>query len=272
MIDTDVNEFVAFAHKLADAAAVKTLRHFRQRPDTDDKAAGGRMDPVTEADRGAERAIRAMIEASYPTHGIVGEEYDVRPAAGAYEWVIDPLDGTRAFITGLPLWGTLICLQKDGRPIIGLFDQPYIGERFIGRPGRSDLMAHQQIQRLTASACTRLANASLATTTPELFTGAGELAAFQYAARTTRLLRYGGDCYLYGMVAAGHLDLVIEASLKPFDIAALVPIVEGAGGVVSQWSGGPAQLGGRIVAAATPSLHAEAIDRLNEGLALSAQK
>lgn len=268
MTDTDVDEFIAFAHKLADAAAVETLRHFRQRPDADDKALRGRIDPVTEADRGAERVIRALIEKSYPAHGIVGEEFDDRPAAGAYEWVIDPIDGTRAYITGVPLWGTLVCLQRHGKPLIGLFDQPYIGERFIGRPGRAELVARRQTHRLATSACTRLADASLATTTPDIFTGKGEFAAFEYAARPTRLLRYGGDCYLYGMVAAGHLDLVIEASLKPFDIAALVPIVEGAGGVVSQWAGGPAQTGGRIVAAATPSLHAEAVDRLNQGLEL----
>jgi len=264
MTDTDIDEFIAFGNRLADAAAIHTLAYFRQRPDIGDKATGGKMDPVTEADRGAERAIRALIEASYPTHGIVGEEFGDRPTQSAYEWIIDPLDGTRSFVTGLPLWGTLICLQKDGEPIIGLFDQPYIGERFIGRPGRAELVAGAPVKPLATSTCLTLAQASIGTTSPEIFAGKGELAAFENVADACRLLRYGGDCYLYGMLAAGHLDLVIEASLKPFDIAALVPIVRGAGGVITQWSGGPAQSGGRIIAAATPSLHAQAVEKLNE--------
>ncbi len=266
MTDTDIDEYIAFGHRLADAAALETLAHFRQRPEIGDKAADGKMDPVTEADRGAEQAIRALIETSYPTHGIVGEEFGDRPAHSAYVWVIDPLDGTRAFVTGLPLWGTLICLQKDGEPILGLFDQPYIGERFIGRPGRAELVTRGPAQTLSTSACSRLPDASLGTTSPEIFVGKGELAAFEAVADVCRLLRFGGDCYLYGMLAAGHLDLVIEASLKPFDIAALVPIVRGAGGVITQWTGGPAQIGGRIVAAATPSLHAQAMEMLDETL------
>jgi len=266
MTDTDIDEYIAFGHRLADAAALETLAHFRQRPEISDKAAGGKMDPVTEADRGAERAIRALIETSYPTHGIVGEEFGDRPAQSAYDWVIDPLDGTRAFVIGVPLWGTLICLQKDGEPLFGLFDQPYIGERFVGRPGRAELLARATAQTLTTSTCSRLPDASLSATSPELFVGKGEFEAFETVAEECRLVRFGGDCYSYGMLAAGHLDLVIEASLKPFDIAALVPIVRGAGGVITQWSGGPPQMGGRIIAAATPALHAQAVEMLNETL------
>jgi len=269
MPDTDIDEFTDFAKTLADAASMETLPHFRNKPEADDKASSGRMDPVTEADRGAELAIREMIEKHYPTHGIVGEEFADRPSQGAYEWVIDPVDGTRAFVTGMPLWGTLICLQRDGVPFVGLFDQPYIGERFIGSPRGAEMLARGVRHELATSACTSLSAASLGSTTPEIFESPEELAAFEHAAKTTRLLRYGGDCYLYGMLAAGHLDLVIEASLKTFDIAALVPIIEGAGGVVTQWSGEAAHHGGRIVAAATPALHAEAMARLNEGLALS---
>ena len=269
--ESDAGGFIAFAEQLADAAAQETLRHFRQLIAIEDKAGGGRMDPVTEADRGAETAIRQMITKHFPSHGIVGEEFENKPADSAYEWVLDPIDGTRSFVTGVPLWGTLICLQKDGVPLIGLIDQPYIGERFIGGAtksggaGKAWLNAKGATMTLATSGCEELCKASLGTTTSEVFVTNAEKDAFSLASKDVRMLRFGGDCYLYAMLAAGHLDLVIEASLKPFDVAALVPIVESAGGVITQWSGEPAHLGGRIVAAATPALHEAALAKLAEG-------
>lgn len=262
MPEDDVKTLLEFAGRLADAAASETLRHFRQRTPVDDKAGSGKLDPVTEADRGAERAIRARIEATYPDHGIVGEEFAPRPAKGRFEWIVDPVDGTRAYVTGLPLWGTLIGLERDGVLLIGLMDQPYMGERFTGGPGGAFLTRQGRTARLSTSGVTSLAGASLGATTPEMFDGETEKA-FARVADRARLLRFGGDCYLYAMVAAGHLDLVVEAGLKRFDIAALVPIVEAAGGVVTDWSGGPARLGGRIVAAATQALHREALGALS---------
>lgn len=265
-VESDVDGFIVFAEQLADAASVQTLRYFRQPIEIDDKAGEGRMDPVTEADRGAELAIRKLIAERFPSHGIIGEEFEDRPASSEYEWVLDPVDGTRAFVTGIPLWGTLICLQRGGVPLIGIMDQPYIGERFIGGPAGSRLIAKGVSGPLLTSGCEDLASASLGATTPEIFITPEEKSAFAAASKDVRMLRFGGDCYLYGMLAAGHLDLVIEASLNSFDIAALVPIIEGAGGVVSQWSGEPAQFGGRIVAAATPALHQAAIAKLKEGI------
>lgn len=260
--DPSIAELLAFAETLADAAAAETLPRFRGRNAVDDKADGGKMDPVTEADRGAELVIRTAIERTYPSHGILGEEFPPREASGRYSWVIDPIDGTRAFVTGLPLWGTLISLEKDGEPLIGILDQPYIGERFIGGPDGAELSARGERSSIASSGCASLRRASLGTTTPELFETPADREAFARVAGSARLLRYGGDCYLYAMVAAGHLDLVVEVGLKPFDISALIPIIRAAGGVVTNWQGAPVHEGGHVIAAATAELHAEALRAL----------
>jgi histidinol-phosphatase len=255
-------ELMAFAHKLADAAGAITLRYFRKSIEVENKLSTG-FDPVTLADKGAEEAMRALIEQTYPEHGVLGEEHGHAPTRNGLTWVIDPIDGTRSFISGSPLWGTLIALSDDEGPFIGILDQPFLRERFCGLNAagkRKALYAHGGEKRpLKTRACTRLADAALSTTTPEMFTRPPEHAAFTALTRAVRLQRYGGDCYQYGLLAYGFLDLVVEAELRPYDIQALMPIIEGAGGVVSTWEGGSAKDGGRIIAAGDPRAHEAAL-------------
>lgn len=253
-----LGEFRAFAERLADAAAEAIRPYFRTSLAVEDKGAAG-YDPVTEADRAAERAMRALIRSHYPDHGILGEEEDAVAGAGDFTWVLDPIDGTRAFITGLPLWGTLIALNDGTGPILGVMNQPFTGERYAGGGGG----AWRNGQPLRARRCGSLAGARIMCTSPTLFDTPARLAAFQAVAAEAQLVRYGGDCYAYCMLAAGHLDLVIETELKPYDVAALIPIVSGAGGIMTTWEGQPAQAGGRIVAAGDRRVHEAALKLLN---------
>lgn len=223
---------------------------------TDKKDKGeGRYSPVTAADQGAEAAIRALIQAEHPDHGILGEEHGHENPGARLTWVIDPIDGTKAFITGLPTWGTLIALNEGGRPVLGVMDQPILGERFTGGPDGAFLGP----TRLRTRACPRLAEAKLCCTEPDMFAPGAEREAFDRLARQVALRRFGTDCYAYGMLAHGFVDLVVEASMAPWDIQALIPIVERAGGVVTNWEGGPAADGGRVLAVGDPRLHAEVL-------------
>lgn len=252
-----MQEFEPFLHELCDAAAAETLPRFRAAMAIDNKEAEG-FDPVTQADRAAEAAIRALILERYPLHGIVGEEEDaVRPDAD-YCWIIDPIDGTRSFICGLPSWGTLIGLQHRGRPVAGVMSQPFTGERYIGHGGGAFLVRDGARLPLATRSTTRLADALMMTTTPFLF-DEGDIGRYRSVEAACRLTRYGYDCYAYAMVAAGQIDLVVESSLKSYDIAPLIPVIEAAGGIVTTWDGGDAREGGRILAAANPAIHAEAM-------------
>jgi myo-inositol-1(or 4)-monophosphatase len=244
--DADIAKFRAFADVLADAARAAILPFFRA-PNNVEHKGGDRFDPVTEADRAAESAMRALIEEHYPTHGILGEEFGLRPAQDGFQWVLDPIDGTRAFIAGLPLWGVLIALNFEGAPLIGVMDQPYMDERFKGWPGGASLSARGLSRPLKARACADLSEAILATTDPYLFEG-DEAAAFQRVRHAARLTRFGGDCYAYCMLALGQIDVVIESGLKPYDIQALIPIIKGAGGDVTSWTGADAAQGGQVLA------------------------
>jgi myo-inositol-1(or 4)-monophosphatase len=264
-----VPDLFAFMDELAEAARAEILPRFRQ-CDAENKAERG-FDPVTEADRGAERAMRALIAARFPTHGIEGEEYGFAPSGDGFSWVLDPVDGTRAFISGLPSWGTLIALAYEDRPVLGVLDQGYLDERFYGlsvSPGERE--AHALLRgdrsRLNVRPCPLLTAATLATTDANLFTPA-EAGAFEQVRATARLTRYGFDCYAYAMVAAGHIDMVVEAGLKPHDIAAITPIIEGAGGLVTNWRGDPAWRGGQVIAAGDASAHAEAMVALRRSAA-----
>ena len=231
-----------FAGRLADASGAVILPYFRTEMPVDDKADlwGGAKgyDPVTEADRNAEAAIRALIEAEYPGHGILGEEHGEKKGTEPFTWVLDPIDGTRAFITGLPLWGTLIALNDGTKPVVGVMDQPFTKERYIGNPAGAFLDG----RRLKTRACPSLAHARLMTTSPHLFRTEEDRAAFERVAAKAQLVRYGGDCYAYAMIAAGQVDVVVETGLEAYDIQALIPIVEGAGGRVTSWEGGDCQL------------------------------
>jgi myo-inositol-1(or 4)-monophosphatase len=269
--DTQARDLLAFADELADAARAAILPHFRVAAEIETKAGAlPGFDPVTAADRAAEAAMRALIEARFPTHGIIGEEFPEKPARDGFTWVLDPIDGTRAFISGLPLWGVLIALAHQGRPIIGIIDQPYIGERFRGWPGGADVHTRAGVRPLQVRGCAGLGEATMATTDPHLFIGAEALAVEQVRG-AARLARFGCDCYAYAMIAMGFIDLVIESGLAPWDVGALVPVIEGAGGLVTNWRGAPVWQGdwfaaasGRtqIVAAGDARAHAEALAAL----------
>lgn len=258
----DEAEFAAFAAELADAAAQAIMPHFRTPLDVTDKQELGldvRYSPVTIADRAAEGAMRALIAARYPEHGIIGEEFGVQNETARHVWILDPIDGTKAFISGLPVWGTLIGLIEDGRPVLGLMHQPYTRETFLGLAGGTATLNGTPI---AAGGCTRLAEARVFSTDVSMFETPAELAVNAQLTAMARLRRYGGDCYGFAMLAAGHIDAMVENGLQPYDILPLIPLIEAAGGVVTSWDGGRPDDGGRIVAAATRELHAEVMDVL----------
>jgi len=255
------SELIAFAHTLADAAGPAILPHFRKSIPVTNKADQGRFDPVTEADKAAEVAMRRLIEARYPDHGIYGEEFPDKPATGPFAWQLDPIDGTRGFITGLPVWGTLIGVSHEGAPLAGMMDQPYTGERFWSGIDGARFRSPAGETAIQTRKCPDLSQAILAATAPDMFKDE-QFDRFRALSGQVRMTRFGGDCYLYCMLAAGFIDIVAEASLKPFDIAPLIPIIRAAGGVVTTWDGGDPSQGGEIVAAGDPALHEEALKRL----------
>lgn len=250
-----------FLDRLADVASDSIMPHFRAAPSVESKGASG-FDPVTLADRNAETAMRRLINATYPDHGIIGEEHGSERPEADYVWVLDPIDGTRAFITGLPSWGTLIGLQHKGAPVFGMMAQAFTRERYWGDGRQAWYRGPDgRTAPLKTRACASLADAALFTTTPALFKGA-ERTAYDRVEAAVKLPRYGFDCYAYCMVAAGHADIVIEAGLKPYDIVALIPIIQGAGGQVTDWQGGSAARGGRILASGDARVHAAALEML----------
>jgi myo-inositol-1(or 4)-monophosphatase len=255
-------DFGAFIDELATVSGDAIKPFFRTSLGVEDKSRGGAFDPVTAADRAAELTMRTLIRQKFPTHGIIGEEFPPERADAEFVWVLDPIDGTKSFISGMPAWGTLIALTRSGHPIFGMVHQPFIGERFTGDGGGASYRGPAGNRALTVRPCATLGEAVLYTTSPRLM-NPGDRAMFSKVEESVRLSRYGGDCYSYCMLAAGHLDLVIETELKPYDIAALIPIITGAGGIVSTWDGKPAQSGGRIIAAGDPRVHDAAIKLLN---------
>ncbi len=257
----------AFIGDLAKASAEAIRPFFRTALTTRDKSAGAAFDPVTEADRAAETTMRQMIIETFPAHGIVGEEFPDHQADAEFVWVLDPIDGTKSFISGLPTWGTLIALEHNGVPVYGMMNQPFTRERFSGdgaRAGWAGLNAHgtEVMHQLRTRSCRSLRDAVTMTTSPGLL-AEDERTRYGRIEAAARMSRYGGDCYSYCMVAAGHVDLVIESGLKPYDISALVPIVAGAVGVITTWDGGDPSEGGRIIAAGDPRIHEEAMTMLN---------
>jgi myo-inositol-1(or 4)-monophosphatase len=259
---SDFAAFLATAHALADTAGAVILPHFRTGGAVDHKG-GDLFDPVTAADRDAESAIRGKIAAAYPTHGVLGEEFEPLNPHAEYCWVIDPIDGTRAFILGLPLWGTLIGLTRAGAPLLGLMDQPFTGERFWSGEDLAFFRHGDRTTSIKVRPCARLGDALLATTSTDFFTSDDEHRRFEVLSRAVRLRRFGGDCYNYCLLAMGHIDLVVEAGLKPFDIVPLIPTIERAGGIVTNWEGGDARAGGRILAAGDKRVHDAAMQVLS---------
>lgn len=248
-----LNEYARFACRLADAARVETLGRASGAGESRNKAGAEEWDPVTEADIAAERVMRAMIRETYPDHGIAGEEFAEQPSANELSWSLDPIDGTRSFVCGLPTWTTLIALLEDGVPVLGIIDAPRLDERYVGC-GETWLGD----TRLRTSTCRRLDEARLSTTDPGLFVDA-DADAFDRVRSGAQVVRYGHDGYAYARLAAGSIDVVVEAGLKPFDLMALVPVVRGAGGMIGDWRGGNDFAEGKVVAAATPELFATVV-------------
>ncbi|MGR3377197.1 inositol monophosphatase family protein [Salipiger abyssi] len=256
------NELWDTAHALTDAARAAILPHFRSRTlNAENKLEGG-FDPVTVADRAAEAAMRAVLAERRPQDGILGEELGTSSGSSGLTWVLDPIDGTRGFLSGTPTWGVLAALSDETGPRLGIIDQPYTGERFCGGLGRAEMTGPMGASALATRAPRGLDQAILFTTFPEVGTKADRLA-FERVRDRARLTRYGMDCYAYALLAAGQIDLVIEAGLHAYDIQAPIAVIEAAGGIVTNWEGGPVHVGGRALAAANAELHAEALAVLN---------
>jgi len=258
-----LEQYLSFAHRLADLSATVILPHFRNLTSVEDKSEGGKYDPVTTADRKAEQVIRAEIASAWPDHGVRGEEFGDDSSGAGYSWLIDPIDGTRPFIMGLPVWGTLISLMRDGVPILGLMNQPFTGERFWSTPAGAFYRKGKSEQQIRTRACPALGDAILSTTSPDMLATSQDKERFYALSEKVRLRWYGGDCYAYCLLAAGHIDLIVESGLSVHDIAPLIPIIEAAGGCITDWSGGTAQTGGHAVACGDPALHDQVLKFLS---------
>jgi myo-inositol-1(or 4)-monophosphatase len=259
-------KMIAFANRLADASGAVIRPFFRQRIDVAHKPGVHAFDPVTEADKGAERAIRAIIDRDRPQDAILGEEYGEKAAglsANKWRWVLDPVDGTRAFITGRHEWGSLIALEHDKLPVLGILDQPVLGERFIGVNGRSVLVQGETRTVLKVRECAELKDAILCATDPSAYMTEAQQAAFARVKAQARMTRYHGDCYLFALLAMGFVDLVIEGPFARWDIAALIPLVEGAGGILTNWEGAPWNDGDKVLACGDRRIHQQAMALLN---------
>jgi len=255
-------KLIAFAHRLADASGAVIRPYFRQRIEVVHKPGRAPFDPVTEADKGGERAIRAIITRERPEDGILGEEYGETPGRNGLRWVLDPVDGTRAFITGRHEWGSLIALEENEVPVLGLLDQPVLGERFIGVNGRSVLVEGDRRTLLKVRDCAALNEAILCATDPSQYFSPDQQAGFARVKAVARMTRYSGDCYLFAALAMGFVDIIIEANFNRWDVAALIPLVEGAGGIITSWDGGHCREGKTILACGDVRVHEEAIKLL----------
>lgn len=255
-------ELVATAHEMADAAREATLLHFRKPGLTADNKEAHRFDPVTVADRLSEERMRAILARRRPNDGILGEEFAATAGTSGLTWVIDPIDGTRSYLSGTPTWGVLIAVSDENGPIYGIVDQPYIRERFEGGLGRAEVNGPTGRAPLATRAPRPLSEAILFTTFPEVGTPE-DAAAFNRVKAQARLTRYGTDCYAYALIAAGQIDLVIEAGLQAYDVQAPIAVIEAAGGIVTDWQGKPCHMGGRVLAAANAQVHAQALALLN---------
>jgi histidinol-phosphatase len=256
------DETIAFAHTLADAAGVVIRPYFRRAIEVVDKgklAGKTAFDPVTEADRNAETAIRLLIKERYPNDGILGEEHGRDEGTSGRVWILDPIDGTRAFITARHTWGTLIALCDGDKPVLGVIDQPVLRERFIGYPGTATFASPEGTKPLSARACPDLASAVVSTTHPWGYFDPKQRAAFENLCNKARMSYFGGDCYGYALLAMGFIDVIAEGRLAPWDVAALIPVIENAGGIVTDWKGNRFSNGGSVLACGDRRVHAEAV-------------
>lgn len=261
----DYHSWLGFAHEMALAAGTAILPHFREAIVVDNKGGATAYDPVTEADRAAEAVIRQAIRKRFPAHGIRGEEHGWERGTSPYTWVIDPIDGTRSFILGQMHWATLIALNDGTVPVLGVVHQPYVGESFLAVAGGEARWRRGSEERvLHTRACSSIESAVLACTDPKMFDRAAARAAFDRVSARARLTRWGGDCYAYCLLAMGLVDIVIESSLQAYDVQALIPVVEAAGGRMTTWSGEPCAEGGSVVACGDPRLHATVLEVLSD--------
>ncbi len=256
-------DFAAFIDRMADVSGEAILPFFRTSLAIDHKPGRRGFDPVTAADRAAELAMRELIRETFPEHGIIGEEFSAEQPDAEYVWVLDPIDGTKSFISGMPAWGTLIALARFGEPVFGMMNQPFTRERFSGDGGAAHYRGPGGERDLRVRPCAAISDAVLYTTSPLLMND-DDRNSFSRVENAVRLSRYGGDCYAYCMLAAGHIDLVIETDLKSHDVLALIPIIVGAGGIITTWEATPAHNGGRIVAAGDKRVHEAALALLQD--------
>ncbi len=256
-MDPRLDEFLKLAERLADAARPIAMKYFRSGMAVEHKAD---KSPVTAADREAESAMRALIEQAFPDHGVIGEEHGAARAGAEYVWVLDPIDGTQSFVTGKPLFGSLVSLTRNGAPILGIIEAPAMNERWTGAEGRPTVFNNNPVK---VRPCPGTAEAWLHATSPQMFEGE-DFQAFERLRKTCKHAVYGADCYAYGLLAGGFVDLVCEASLKPYDFCALVPVVKGAGGLITDWEGKELTVrsNGRVLAAGDPRTHAQALEAL----------
>jgi len=259
----ELERYAEFACRAAERAGEVVLPHFRAAIDVEDKSGGDDYDPVTIADRASEAAIRDAIRSTYPTHGIFGEEGGRESGSAPYTWVVDPIDGTRSFIVGQLHWAILIALNDGVRPVVGVVHQPYVGETFVAYfGGAARWRRGAESRTMHTRACPRIEDAIVITTDPRHFDPAPKAAAYGAVTRNVRFVRFGGDCYCYTQLAMGLADIVIETGLEPYDIQALIPLVEAAGGVITDWAGGPCDQGGDVLACGDPRLHATLLERI----------
>ena len=247
-------ELESFIVALDAAAGEVTLPLFRSGLGVDNKAgAGAAFDPVTAADKGAEAAIRKLIAQRFPEHGVIGEEYGEDRPDAEFVWVLDPVDGTRAFVAGLPLWAHLIGLRFQGEPLLGVIGQPYLNEVFLGSPTGSRLIRPDGVRPLKVRPCARLTEATIAATDPAAYFTGAEMGAWNQVRAAARMVRLGGDSYIFALLAMGTIDLVLESQLKVWDIDPIVPVIENAGGIVADWRGARlGRHGGQVAAAGDP--------------------
>ena len=254
-------ELIAVAARMADAARDVILPFFRGSDLGLENKELDAFDPVTLADKAAEKAMRTVLAAERPQDGVWGEEFGQSHGTSGLNWVLDPIDGTRGFISGTPTWGVLIALSDEEGPLFGIIDQPYIGERFMGGLGKAQFVGPMGLRKLAVRPTRQLGDATLYSTFPEIGTET-DYQGFNAVAERVKLVRYGADCYAYALLAAGQIDLVIEAGLNAYDIQAPIAVVEAAGGIVSNWSGGSAHLGGQVLACSSKDLHDQTLSLL----------
>lgn len=259
MSTSETDRYVTFGRSVLDDAGALALKYFRTPMPVFNKQEGNGFDPVTQADKEVELFIRKRIASEFPGHGIIGEEFGSINPDSTSSWIIDPIDGTRSFMSGMTGWGILLGLLKDGQPDIGFMCQPYLKEMWIGSPGGAQMLHKGEIHQLQTSKTTALPESVLYCTHPEMFVSKQNLANYENLSNHVKLMRYGGDCYAYCLLAMGLIDIVVEDNLQPYDILPLVPIIEAAGGVVTDIHGNLPSEGGLVITAANRTLHEQAI-------------